>query len=185
MNAIFRQIIWTAGLILFAGAAFALTSSVLTEIVLPVPESPEHRDYLGLSEKTSFRIPDIPADVVIIEIFSMYCPHCQREAPSVNKLFRKIEADKELKDKVRLIGIGIGNSDFEVSFFRKTFDVPFPLFADGDYVIHKKLGEVRTPYFMAISLRTEGEPRIFYSKLGGIKSPDSFLKMIRREVGSK
>jgi hypothetical protein len=45
---------------------------VLPEIVLPVPEQPAQRDYLGLSDSGTFRIPDIKARIVIIEIFSMY-----------------------------------------------------------------------------------------------------------------
>jgi len=45
---------------------------VLPEIVLTVPESPEHREYLGLTGKKTFKIPDIESEIVIIEIFSMY-----------------------------------------------------------------------------------------------------------------
>ena len=47
--------------------------------------------YLGLSGSGSFRINQIKADVVIVEIFSMYCPHCQAEAPAVNELYQLIE----------------------------------------------------------------------------------------------
>jgi hypothetical protein len=45
---------------------------VLPEIILNVPETPEHREYLGLTGKKTFKIPDIKSDIVIIEIFSMY-----------------------------------------------------------------------------------------------------------------
>ncbi len=45
---------------------------VLPEIVLDVPQNPELRSYLGLSEKKTFSIPEIKAEVIIIEIFSMY-----------------------------------------------------------------------------------------------------------------
>ena len=45
---------------------------VLPEIVLTVPESPEHQEYLGVTGKKTFQIPDIKSDIVIIEIFSMY-----------------------------------------------------------------------------------------------------------------
>ena len=45
---------------------------VLPEIVLTVPESPEHQNYLGLAGKKTFKIPDIKSEIVIIEIFSMY-----------------------------------------------------------------------------------------------------------------
>lgn len=45
---------------------------VLPEIDLPVPKDPTHRNYLGLSGDDPFQIPQIKAEVVIIEIFSMY-----------------------------------------------------------------------------------------------------------------
>jgi hypothetical protein len=45
---------------------------VLPDIELPVPENPDYRQYLGLTQKSVFSIPEIKAEVVIIEIFSMY-----------------------------------------------------------------------------------------------------------------
>jgi hypothetical protein len=45
---------------------------VLPDMEFSVPKNPEHREYLGLSGKDTFRIPEIKADVVIVEIFSMY-----------------------------------------------------------------------------------------------------------------
>lgn len=45
---------------------------VLPNIELPVPETPQHRQYLGLDQESVFSIPEIKAEVVIIEIFSMY-----------------------------------------------------------------------------------------------------------------
>lgn len=44
----------------------------LPEFTLSVPKSNEHQEYLGLAGKESFKIPEINAEVVIIEIFSMY-----------------------------------------------------------------------------------------------------------------
>ena len=45
---------------------------VLPDIVLNVPQKPELQSYLGVAGKKTFRIPEIHAEVVIIEIFSMY-----------------------------------------------------------------------------------------------------------------
>ncbi|MFZ0613643.1 MAG: hypothetical protein WAM73_15495 [Desulfobacterales bacterium] len=45
---------------------------VLPPFELPVPASPDQREYLGLDRKSVFTIPEIKAEVVIIEIFSMY-----------------------------------------------------------------------------------------------------------------
>lgn len=49
-----------------------LEGGVWPNIELPVPEALYHRQYLGLDQKSVFSIPDINAEVVIIEIFSMY-----------------------------------------------------------------------------------------------------------------
>ena len=62
---------------LFAGFAGAETKppavgGAFPGIVLNVPENSDLQQYLGLSGKKTFTIPEIKAEVVIIEIFSMY-----------------------------------------------------------------------------------------------------------------
>jgi peroxiredoxin len=101
----------------------------------------------------------------------------------VNELYQAIEARKDLKNKMKVIGIGTGNSDFEVNFFRKKYDVPFPLFSDEDYVIHKTMGEVRTPYFIGVRLNGDGKAEVFYSKLGGFSNSKKFLDLMVKSSG--
>ena len=132
-----------------------------------------------------FSLPKPKDGVVIIQIFSMYCPYCQKNAPHVNKLYEKIAADRNLKDKMRLVGIGVGNSPYEVNVFRTKFNVRFPLYADPDFKTHKKLGEPRTPYFIGVKINPDGSHRIFYSHLGEIRSADDFLAEMIRLSGGK
>ena len=46
--------------------------STLPPIKLLVPDNPQAKKYLGLSAGKDFTIPEIKAEVVIIEIFNMY-----------------------------------------------------------------------------------------------------------------
>jgi peroxiredoxin len=101
----------------------------------------------------------------------------------VNEFYRNIQGKKDLKNKMKLIGIGAGNTPFEVNFFRKKYEVPFPLFSDEDLSIHKILGGVRTPYFIGVKLKSDGSSEVFYSKLGGFKDADKFLKLMLKLSG--
>ena len=73
------KIILALNLCLFAVVGVAVAAANppaegggLPEIVLSVPESSELQQYLGVTGKKTFTIPEIKAEVVLIEIFSMY-----------------------------------------------------------------------------------------------------------------
>jgi thiol-disulfide isomerase/thioredoxin len=158
---------------------------VLSRIKLPVPKDPGEKSYLGLSSSGFFMIPQIRAQVVLIEIFSLYCPQCQKIAPGIEELYRIIENDPDLKDKIKLIGIGAGNSFYEVEVFKKTYHTPFPLFPDNDFTIHKALGDVRSPYFIAIKINKDGTHNIVHSELDSFKEARAFLELIITASGLK
>jgi hypothetical protein len=91
-----------------------------------------------------------------------------------------IENNSGLKGKIKIIGIGAGNSSFEIDIFRKKYNVLFPLFPDNDFAVHKRIGEVRTPYFIALKINGDGSHKVIYSKLGGIEKADQFLELMIR-----
>jgi len=156
----------------------------LPDMKIAMPKDSGDKGYLGLSFGFgSFRIPQVKAKVVIVEIFSMYCPYCQKEAPIVNQLYARIEQNPALKGKIKMIGIGAGNSLYEVETFKKRYSVPFPLLPDGDYVIHRQLGEVRTPYFIGVKINPDGSHQVIYSRLGAFDGVDQFLSTIIKLSG--
>jgi hypothetical protein len=156
---------------------------VLPNISLPIPDQPDQRQYLGLDGKGIFKIPEVRADVIILEVFSMYCPFCQKEAPNVNELYRIIENNSDWKNRIKMIGIGAGNSPFEVDVFRKTYTIPFPLFPDSDFSCYDTLGKVRTPYFIVIKVNKDGSHKVIYSKVGTFGEPQSFLELVLKQSG--
>jgi peroxiredoxin len=151
------------------------------DISLPSPETEAEKSYLGLSSAGPFLLSHIKTDVLIIEIFNMYCPYCQREAPRVNELYRMILKSPELGEKIKIIGIGAGNTDYEVNIFRKEYDIRFPLFSDELFSLHKTSGGVRTPYFFVLKFNKSGSNTVLYSRVGSIKNPEEFLDLIVRE----
>jgi len=156
----------------------------LFDFTLPVPPESADRDYLGLSRwGKTFKIADIKANLVLIEILSMYCPFCQKDAPIVNQLYEAIEKDPAAREKIKIIGIGSGNSAYEVEVFRKRYNVPFPIFPDPDYEIHKKCGEVRTPYFIAARLNPDGTQEVTYAHLGSFGDVTAFLGALKKQAG--
>jgi peroxiredoxin len=116
------------------------------EIPLQTPSNPAERAYLGLPAGKTFTLKDIKAELVLVEILSVYCASCQAQAPSYNKLYDLIERDAKSKGRIKMLGIAVGNGDLEIADFRQRYKIPFPIVPDPQFVIHAAIGGSRTPF---------------------------------------
>ena len=158
----------------------ALAAGTFPDIDLQGEISPEHRAYLGVADGP-FKVSDIKAEVLVVEVFSMYCPICQREAHDVNALYERIVAEDKA-GKVKFIGLAAGNTPFEVGFYRNKYSVPFPLFEDPDYLAHKAVGNVGTPAYYLLDLRS-GRNDILVFHEGEMPDKEGFLKTVLDHAG--
>jgi len=116
------------------------------EIPIQMPVDPKERAYLGLTKGKTFTLKQVKADLVIVEILSVYCPSCQLQAPVYNKLFNLIENDPKTKGRIKIIGIAAGNGNLEVKDFRDKRKVLFPILPDQNFEMHRAIGGSRTPF---------------------------------------
>ena len=169
----------------FAGNPSPVKGEKLPIISLAIPKNSVEKIYLGLSGDGFFKIQQIKAKAVVIKVFNLYCPICQSTASAMAELYHRIENNPDLKGKMKLIGIGAGNNLLEVEVFKQNHDIPFPIFPDEDFKIHKTLGEVRTPFFIATKMTGDGSHEIVYTHLGGLTDTRAFLDLMIEAYGIK
>jgi hypothetical protein len=130
------------------------------ETSLQVPKDAAEREYLGLPEGETFTLSRVKADLVLVEILSVYCYSCKKQAPVYNQLFKLIESVPATKGRIKIIGIAAGNGDLEVKDFRETNKVPFPVIPDPYFEMHKAIGGSRTPFSIYVRQDSSGRPGI-------------------------
>lgn len=155
----------------------AAPNALSETFVLPAIDDPAHLEYLGIETTEAFPLTAIRTQVLIIEVFSMYCPHCQREAPNVNQLYQSITKDPYLSERIKLIGIGVSNTSYEVNQFRKSFEIPFPLFPDRSRDLARQLEVRQTPTFIGFVWEND-IPRRFLHAPGSMGKVDEFLTRV-------
>lgn len=163
-------------------SSIALATDPFPSVDLTGKLSDTHKSYLGINVDT-FKVSDIQADFVLVEAFSMYCPICQKDAPNVNAVYEAV-SKADTSGKVKFLGIGLGNTPFEVAFYQQKYAVEFPIVWDEDYVVHKALKEVGTPTFYLVKL-AGGANEIVYQSSGAIEDVDGFTRMILETAGVK
>ncbi len=177
MNAVSRLLFLF--IVLFLGAVMAQPTwagkEKFPEESLQVPEKEAYQEYLGVSDRESFLVQDVSSDLVLVEVFSMYCPICQREAENVHRLYQLIQ-DQGLGDNIKVLGIAPGNSSYEVSVFKERYNVPFPLFPDADYQWHEHLGRVGTPTFIVVDT---ADGSVLRSHTGPFEGPEEYLQILK------
>lgn len=161
----------------------SVNADILADLNFNSPENLADKKYLGLSDGKNFKLPQVKTRLLILQIFSMYCPICQRDAHAVNELHDLIQKVPGLRDEVKMLGVGTGNTPYEVNVFREKFKVAFPLIPDDNFAIQKALSdEIRTPTFVVVKPTAAGKLEIVLTKVGEIKEPGEFLKKIMEKL---
>ena len=93
------------------------------------------------------------ADVVVLNIFNMYCPHCQVNAKYVNELY-ELTQSRGAGSRIDFYAIGWGNTPMEADMYRTRYNVKYPVVPDRDRSISSPLGDFRPPLLLA--LRKQG-----------------------------
>ena len=152
---------------------------------LPAPENPADKAYLGLpSDAATFAIEDIPADMLIIEVFDLYCMLCLKAAPEAARLYALI-GESPHKDRIRMIGLGRGNTALEAGLFHKKTDMPFPALPDPDRVVTDALGHEKTPEFIVLRRTPEGRFGEIFRHRSFFRDAGRTFERILRDAGWK
>jgi len=145
------------------------------QFALPPPDSAQTQAYLGLDAMKPFKVSDIKAKIVVIELMSARCPHCQANAPIMNDIYKTIKADSGLAD-VKVIAIAIADDKIGVETFKKQFKTPFPILLDENREISRSMSGLATPTTMVVS--TDGD-KVLSTHAGVIPDADAFVKQVK------
>ncbi len=141
-----------------------------------------HTTYLGLIGKNKFSFKDIQGSIFIIEFFSTYCMSCPRNYPVLNSLFNNVESDKNLKDKVKIIGIAVGNTQDEINEHIKKYSLEFPVLTDYWFTFHKAIGSPRVPFTIIAKKIAKNKIKVLFVHQGIIENEDIILENIPKSL---
>jgi len=155
-----------------------LAGSQLPRFTLPAPDAQQTSSYLGLTTTAPYTISQIEAKLVLIEILSALCPHCQANAPVLNRLYQVIQDDADLARHVKIIGICIGNDKTQIDAFKKSFKVSFPLIHDENMAIAQAVKVMETPTMVLVT----HSGNVIWSHSGVIRDFDGLLKDLNENL---
>lgn len=158
----------------YAGMAIA-PGSTLPEFELSMPNMPGMSGYLNVEGESSLSLSKIPAKLIVVEFFDIYCHKCYQNAPIANQLYNSIKEDKQLNRNIKMIGIGLASKPEEIAEYRQRFNVEFPLFPDPQKNVRIESKVKHVP----LTIVVDNSGKVFMSHVGVIWDVDAFLTEIK------
>lgn len=139
--------------------------------------SESDQKYLGLSSTGAFKLENIGAPYVVLEVMRNSCPHCQQQVPGMSSFFNLVE-NSDLKGKVKFLAAAQSCSADDVRNFKKRHKVLFPMLADPKGMVGKALGISGVP--TTVVMNRSGQ--VIQVHVGNIGSPKQALAELRQIV---
>lgn len=132
------------------------------------PLSDADAKYLGLDKPREFTVKDVKTPYLLVEQFSTTCPYCATQAGLMNDIFKRVQQDPALKDKVRLVAEMQGDTEDKVKAWKGVHQIPYPLIPDPESTLGDALNF--HPYPVTFVLDKNG--KIVYLLVGKMESDD-------------
>lgn len=143
----------------------------------------EDREYLSLPPGTKFlELSELKARFLLIQLYNTLCSDCVAETKKLTRFFNQVEADPVLTGRLKIIGLGVYDSNRAVVSFRKHYDVAYPLFSDKNGQIFECLGQTELPLAYLVRAEGDGTWTIELIKRGYFEPDEKFLEVIRAAV---
>jgi thiol-disulfide isomerase/thioredoxin len=147
----------------------------LGDLEFPAPLADSDATYLGVPAGKPFKLSQVAAPYVLVEVFATGCSHCFTHAPHMNTLYDLINKDTGTAGKVKVIGLASGDSIDNCTVWKKQCKVPFALAVDTDSKTTGKINIMGTP--TTILLNKNGD--VLLAKPGAFPDPEAFLKDLK------
>ena len=150
----------------------------LPQFKLEAPSSEKDKQYLGLKNSKDFSLSEVPAKLIVFEVFSVYCPHCKKNAGKLNKLYNLIQQDSELSQGIKMIGMSTGSRHDKTEKWKETLKIPFPLFSDPYSKVFKEFGRPPVP----LTFVATGSGKVLYTHGGVIENEEDLFRFLKKSL---
>lgn len=149
----------------------------LADARLSSPQDQTERAYLGLEPGIErFSQEDVHAEILVIDFFDMYCHVCQVQSAHMNEFYKLTQA-RGAGDRLKIIGVGVGDTPLEARLFKEKCKVPFPVFPDRGAAFAKQFGKIRVPSLVVLK-RQNGYFQMVYQAPALPAKPDELLSQL-------
>ena len=114
---------------------------------------------------------DIQAELIIVEFLNVYCTSCQAQAPVMNKVYKLIQQEESLREKVKIFPYAQ-----ETTNFKKRNSIPFPMIPDPKFDAYEAIGDPCGTPFILLVRKTMDKGIITWSHIGPVSSPLYFVQ---------
>lgn len=139
-------------------------------------------EYLRLPEGNPVPLSDIKSPYLLVQFFNTRCENCIRGMQILRTYFKRMQRDPVMRDKLRMVGLGVYDDRQAVRQFKREQRVPFPLFLDKSGDWFHKTGEESLPVSYLLRRDSKGTYRIVLLKTDFSGGANRFYRDLRYTV---
>jgi peroxiredoxin len=160
-----------------------VVGDVFPDCRLAVLSGDRDREYLGLSRDAKWlSLSDLNARFVLIQLYNTLCSDCVSETKLLSRFSETVEADPVLSGQLKVIGLGVFDTNQDVVRFRKHYGVAYPLFSDRHGQIFECLGQAQLPLAYLVRAKGDGHWIIELVRRGYFVPDKKFLGDLKEAV---